>query len=173
MQGWIRALFINSLWWSLDKELMVAKRPAQPYCTQYSHRVLAILSVIGLSQTYTCNISVEQKNYQAVGSKTELMCSLVISIFLMPVSYGPWHTAWEKNTGWATEHLIQGPCHQWGCLQKDPSSHLKIWQLLTLVKKQKVRWSDHISRSSGFNSKDNFTEHSERKKQNEEVERQF
>ena len=25
-----------------------------------------------------------------------------------------------------TEHLILGPCHQLGCSQKDPSSHLKV-----------------------------------------------
>ena len=32
------------------------------------------------------------------------------------------------------EHLIQGPCHQCGSLQNDPSNYWKHDELLTLIK---------------------------------------
>ena len=35
-------------------------------------------------------------------------------------------------------------------MQKDPSSHWRIYKLLTLVKKPKVRWFGHVSGSSGL-----------------------
>ena len=51
-------------------------------------------------------------------------------------------------------------------------------ELLTLVKKRKLRWFGHVSRSSGLaNSKNNPTGHSERKKKKrlteEEVGKQY
>ena len=42
-------------------------------------------------------------------------------------------------------------------------------ELLTLVKKRKLRWFGHVSRSSRF-SKDNPTGHSERKKKKRQTE---
>ena len=76
-------------------------------------------------------------NNISLGSKVKLMRFLVISIFLhvrlwvMDLD----GRAREKDAGlWdeklpkITEHLIQGPCHQWGCSQKDQSSHWKIWR---------------------------------------------
>ena len=61
----------------------------------------------------------------------KVMCSLH---FCTPVSYGPWWQSYRKGSLWdemlpkGTEHLIQGPCHQWACSQKDQSSHWKISQ---------------------------------------------
>ena len=44
-------------------------------------------------------------------------------------------------------------------------------ELLSLVKKRKLRWFGHVSRSSGF-SKDNPTGHSERKQKKRQTEKE-
>ena len=61
----------------------------------------------------------------------------------------------EKNAGFwdemlpeAIEHFILGPCYQWG--RKIQAAIGEYDELLTLVKKRKLRWFGHVSRSSGL-----------------------
>ena len=49
----------------------------------------------------------------------------------------------------AVEHFVQGSCYQRGGSHKDPSSHVGEYdELLTLVKKRKVKRFGHVSRPS-------------------------
>ena len=49
-----------------------------------------------------------------------------------------------------TMHLIQRPCYQWGNLCQDPADNRPHEDLLTTVKRRKVQWYGHVSRSSGL-----------------------
>ena len=69
----------------------------------------------------------------------------------------------------ATEHFIQGPCYLCGGLQKDQSTIGEYGKLLTLVKKWKLRWCGHVSRSSGL-EKTICTEQSNRKETKRQTE---
>ena len=76
----------------------------------------------------------------------------------------PHSRASKKNTSHGNEvlqqdsmHLIQRPCYQRGSLCQDPAVCAKIQQaigpykdLLTLVKRRKLQWYGHVSRSSGL-----------------------
>ena len=46
------------------------------------------------------------------------------------------------------EHFLQEPCYQRGGSQKDPLATGEYGELLTIIKKRKLRCFDHVSRSS-------------------------
>ena len=75
------------------------------------------------------------------------MRSLVISIFLYACESWTLTAELEKRT---QAFIIYGPCYPWGGLQEDPSSIGEYDELLTLVKKRKLRWFGHVSRSFGL-----------------------
>ena len=50
----------------------------------------------------------------------------------------------------AIEHFISGPCYQWKVRRKIQAVIGEYDQLLTLVKKRKLRLFGHVSRSSGL-----------------------
>ena len=68
----------------------------------------------------------------------------------------PHSRAPKKNTNHGNEmlpqdttHLIQRPCYQRGSLCQDPAGNRTTRRLLTIVKKRKLQWYDHVFRSSG------------------------
>ena len=68
---------------------------------------------------------------------------------------GPNSRAAKKNTSLGyevlpqdTTHLIQRPCYQQGSLCKDPTGNRPHEDLLTIVKRHKLKWCGHVSRSS-------------------------
>ena len=48
-----------------------------------------------------------------------------------------------------TTHLIQRPCYQRGSSCKDPAGNRTTRRPLTIVKRRKLQWYSHVSRSSG------------------------
>ena len=51
----------------------------------------------------------------------------------------------------AIEHFVQGSCYTSGNVHRKIQSAIGEYdELLTLVKKRKLRWVGHVSRSSGF-----------------------
>ena len=60
---------------------------------------------------------------------------------------------WDEMLPEAIEHFVQGPCYQWGSSQNDRMIQAAIGEydeLLTLIKKRKLRWFGHVSMSSGL-----------------------
>ena len=49
-----------------------------------------------------------------------------------------------------TTHLIQRPCSQRWSPCQDPASNIPHEDLLTIVKRRKLQWYGHVSRSSGL-----------------------
>ena len=49
-----------------------------------------------------------------------------------------------------TTHLIQRPCYQRGSPCQDPAGNRPHEDLLTMVKRRKLQWYGHVSRSSGL-----------------------
>ena len=49
-----------------------------------------------------------------------------------------------------TTHLIQRPCYQRGSPCQDPTGNRTTRDLLTIVKRCKLQWFGHVSRSSGL-----------------------
>ena len=47
-----------------------------------------------------------------------------------------------------TTHLIQGPCYQRGSPRQDPAGIGPHEDILTIVKRRKLQWYGHVSRSS-------------------------
>ena len=90
--------------------------------------------------------------------KIRLMRSLVTSIFLCACE--AWTLTGElqrKNTNHGNEvlrqnttHLIQRPCYQRGSSCQDPADNRTTRNLLTIVKRGKLKWYGHVSRSSGL-----------------------
>ena len=116
----------------------------------------------------------------SVGSKVKLMRSLVISIFLYACESWTLTAELEKRTQ-AFE------MRWWNISYKDQVTNEEVRrkiqaaigeydELLTLVKKRKLRWFGNVSRSSGL-AKTILTGHSESKKKKrqteEEVGRQY
>ena len=69
----------------------------------------------------------------------------------------PHSSAPKKNTGHGNEvllqdttHLIQRPCYQRGSPCQDPAGDRTTRGLLTIVKRRKLQWYGHVSRSSGL-----------------------
>ena len=69
----------------------------------------------------------------------------------------PHSRAPKKNTSHENEvlpqdttHLIQRPCYQRGCPYQDPAGNWTTKDLLTIVKRRKLQWYGHVSRSSGL-----------------------
>ena len=69
----------------------------------------------------------------------------------------PHSRAPKKNTSHGNEvlsqdttHLMQRPCYQRGSLCQDPASKIGPHEDLTIVKRCKLRWYGHVSRSSGL-----------------------
>ena len=63
----------------------------------------------------------------------------------------------KKNTShgnevlpYDTTHLIQRPCYQRGSPCRDLAGDRTTRRLLTIVKRHKLRWYGHVSRSSGL-----------------------
>ena len=55
---------------------------------------------------------------------------------------------WDEMLYETSEHFLQGPCDEReGLIQNAAGVH---YDLLTMVKKRKLRWYGHISRSSGM-----------------------
>ena len=83
----------------------------------------------------------------SLSSNIQLMHSRVTSIFLYPHSRAP-----KKNTSHGNEflpqdttYLIQRPCYQRGSPCQDPQR-----KPLDIVKRCKLQWYGHVSRSSGL-----------------------
>ena len=118
-------------------------------------------------------------NNISLGSKVKLMRSLVISIFLYACE------SWTLTAELHVEKRMQAfemRCYRrlLNISYKDHVTNEEVRreiqaaigeydELLTLVKKGKLGWFGHVSRSSGL-SKDNPTEHSERKKKKRQTE---
>ena len=69
----------------------------------------------------------------------------------------PHSRAPKKNTSHGNEvlpqdttHLIQRPCYQRGSPCRDPTGNWTTEDLLTIVKRRKLQWYGHVSRSSGL-----------------------
>ena len=116
-------------------------------------------------------------NNISVGSKVKLVRSLVIFIFLYACKSWTLTAELEKRT-----QAFEISCYRRllsisykdhitneEVRRKIPAAIGKYDELLTLVKKRKLRWFGHVSRSSGF-SKDNPTGHSERNKKKRQIE---
>ena len=118
----------------------------------------------------------------SLGSKVKLMRSLVISIFLYACESWTLTTELEKRTQ-AFEmrcyRRLLNISYKDHVTNEDVRRKIKAAigeydELLTLVKKRKLRWFGHASRSSGL--ADNPTGHTERKKKrgrHKEVGRQY
>ena len=121
-------------------------------------------------------------NNISLRSKVKLMRSLVISIFLYACESWTLTAELEKRT-----QAFEMRCYRrlLNILYKDHVTNEEVRrkiqaafeeydELLTLVKKRKLKWLGHVSRGICF-SKDNPTGHSERKKRQtqEEVGRQY
>ena len=123
-------------------------------------------------------------NNISLGSKVKLMRSLVISIFLYACESWTLTAELEKRT-----QAFEMRCYRrlLNISYKDHVTNEEVRrkiqaaigeydELLTLVKKRKLRWFGHVARAFWF-SKDNPTGHSERKKKKrqteEEVGRQY
>ena len=74
----------------------------------------------------------------------------------MPMNNGP--SQQRTNTSHGNEvlpqdamHLIQRPCHcyQWGSLCQDPAGNGTTWGPPEYLKRHKLKWYEHVSRSSG------------------------
>ena len=103
-------------------------------------------------------------NNISLGSKVKLMCSLVISIFLDACESWTLTAELEKRT-----QAFEMRCYKDNVTNEEVRRKIKTAigeydELLTLVKKQKLRWFGHVSRNSGL---DNPSGHSESKKKKE------
>ena len=77
------------------------------------------------------------------------MRSLVTFIFLNACE--SWAlTAGSEVLPKDTTHLIQRPCYQRGSQCQDPAGNRSLEDLLTMVKRCKLQWYGHVSRSSGL-----------------------
>ena len=99
-----------------------------------------------------------RENNISLGSKVKLMCSLVISIFLYACESWTLTAELEKRT-----QAFEMRCYRrlLNISYKDHVTNEEVRrkiqaaigeydELLTLVKKRKLRWFDHVSRSSGL-----------------------
>ena len=68
-----------------------------------------------------------------------------------------------------TVHLIQGPRYQRGSPCKDPAGNRNTEDLLTIVKRRKLKWYGHVSHSPGL-AKNRLARHSERGKKTRRTE---
>ena len=123
-------------------------------------------------------------NNISLGSKVKLMRSLVISIFMYACESRTLTAELEKRTQ-AFEIICyrrllnisyRGHVTNEEVRREIQAAIGEYDELLTLIKKRKLRWFGHVSRSSGL-AKDNPAGHSERKKKKrqteEEVGRQY
>ena len=97
-------------------------------------------------------------NYISLGSKVKLMRSLVIAIFLYACESWILTAELEKKT-----QAFEMRCYQRQLIisykdhvtmmrftERSKHSHIEYDELLTLVKKRKLRWFGHVSKSSGL-----------------------
>ena len=95
----------------------------------------------------------------------------------MLVNHGPSSTAPKKNTSHGNEvlpqdttHLIQRPCYQREVRAKIQQVIGPHENLLTIVRRPKLQWYGHVSRSSGLAGQNHLARHSERGKKTRQTE---